>query len=276
VRVRKSPAVGYEFTPTPRAAIRAVSEGRLDASDYVILAAIYDRDVPRDLHVRFTLDQLADWVAWSYSADALSKRLRRLRDDGWFSYEQPRRKPYRYQVTLIPEPAPSERGPRSDPASHGAESPTGEAARPNTTPSGPSSETAESNASTTSETSGRANVVRPVQRVQRTPSSLEGKVGPEGSVGAARAREATGPPGDSGTAVIVAGRSKLPEREQAILDEISDVFGDAREIVGPLPPGRVLERVEGQGIAVELVAVDDEEFGAAKARGQYDVKSEES
>jgi len=63
-----------------------------------------------------------------------------------------------------------------------------------------------------------------------------------------------------------------PEREQAILDEISDVFGGAREIVGPLPPGRVLERVAGRGIVVELVAVDDEEFKAAKARGQYDTR----
>jgi hypothetical protein len=68
----------------------------------------------------------------------------------------------------------------------------------------------------------------------------------------------------------------LPERERAILDEISDVFSGARDIVGPLPPGRVLERVEGHGIVVELVAVDDEEFRAAEARGQYDVVEEES
>ena len=76
--------------------------------------------------------------------------------------------------------------------------------------------------------------------------------------------------------MTVADGSKLPEREQAILDEISEVFGGAREIVGPLPPGRVLERVEGLGIVVELVAIDDEEFKAAKARGQYDVIGEES
>jgi len=76
--------------------------------------------------------------------------------------------------------------------------------------------------------------------------------------------------------VTVAGRSRLPEREQAILDEISDVFGGAHEIVGPLPPGRVLERIEGHGVVVELVAVDDEEFKAAKARGQYDVVGDES
>jgi hypothetical protein len=68
----------------------------------------------------------------------------------------------------------------------------------------------------------------------------------------------------------------LQEHERVILDEISEVFGGAREIVGPLPPGRVLERVEGHGIVVELVAVDDEEFKAAKARGQYDVVREES
>ena len=161
MRVRKSPPLGYEFTPTPRAAIRAVSDGRLDASDYVILAAIYDRDVPRDLHVRFTLDQLADWVAWSYSVDALSKRLRRLRDNGWFSYEQPRRKPYRYQVTLTPEPATSERDPRSDRASHAASSATGDAGRPSTTLRDPSGETSEFDAATTSETKGRGAPVRP-------------------------------------------------------------------------------------------------------------------
>jgi hypothetical protein len=59
---------------------------------------------------------------------------------------------------------------------------------------------------------------------------------------------------------------RLPEREQAILDEISDVFGGAREIVGPLPPGRVLERVEGHGIVVEFVAVEDEEFDPPACR----------
>jgi hypothetical protein len=46
----------------------------------------------------------------------------------------------------------------------------------------------------------------------------------------------------------------------------------ARPIRGPLPPGRILERVEGfdSAIVVELVAVSDEEYEAAKARGAYD------
>jgi hypothetical protein len=84
--------------------------------------------------------------------------------------------------------------------------------------------------------------------------------------------EANAPTGD----LIPDDPQQLPEGEQAILDEISDLFRGAREIVGPLPPGRVLERVEGHGIVLELVAVDDEEFQAAKARGQYSVIGEKS
>jgi hypothetical protein len=89
-------------------------------------------------------------------------------------------------------------------------------------------------------------------------------------------RVSSGPSGDPSAEPVFAHRPRPSEREQAILDEISEVFGGAREITGPLPPGRVLERVEGLGIVVELVAVDDEEFKAAKARGQYDVIGEDS
>jgi hypothetical protein len=85
-------------------------------------------------------------------------------------------------------------------------------------------------------------------------------------------RVASGPTGGPSADPIFAPCPRLSEREQAILDEIGDVFAGAREIVGPLPPGRVLERVEGLGIVVELVAIGDEEFKAAKARGQYDTR----
>jgi hypothetical protein len=269
VSLRKPTGLGYEFTPIPRAAIRALADGRLDVWDTAILAAVYDRDVPRNLNVRFTLDQLGEWIAWPNTIDALSKRLRRLRDDGWLSYEQPRARPYRYGVTLTPEPPTSERHPRSNPANELAAPAPGDARGPSTTPSGPSSDISESDVATTPKRVGVAVDVRPGQRVQRNPSSLEEKVGPTVPKDP-RAREASWPSGDQAVAVTVAGRSKLPEREQAILDEISDVFGGAREIAGPLPSGRVLERVERHGIVVELVAVDSEEFKAAKARGQYD------
>jgi hypothetical protein len=106
---RKGTELGYEFTPTPRAAIRAVEEGLLDHLDYVILSALYERWFRGQAFVRFTLEQLRVWTCWAYTPDALSKRLRDLREKGWVSYQQPRKRPHRYEAKLNPEP--SERGP---------------------------------------------------------------------------------------------------------------------------------------------------------------------
>lgn len=63
---------------------------------------------------------------------------------------------------------------------------------------------------------------------------------------------------------------KLPEREQEVVGELSDVFKGAREIVGPLPAGRVLERVEGKGVVLELVEVSEADAAArANRTGPY-------
>jgi hypothetical protein len=255
----KSGPLDYEFTPIPRAAIHAVRDGQLDGWAYLILAALYDRDVPHNKRVRFTLDQLADWIAWPHTHDALSKRLRRLRHDMWLSYEQPRMKPYRYHVTLITEPQLSEHGPRSRPASHAACSAPEEVVHPSTRVSGPSSASAETEAPKPSQARDGSDAVRPPQRVQRNPSSLEETVGPTVPMDPARAREVSGPTGDQIPDAILARREKLPESEQATLDDFVGLLG-AREIAGPLPPRRVLDRVEGVGIIVELVAVRDAEF----------------
>jgi hypothetical protein len=156
--VSDRPELGYEFTPQTRAATRALADGSLDAYDYAILGALYDRDVPRNLRVRFTLDQLREWTSWAHTDDALSKRLRRLRHAGWLAYDQPRlvvyrpapnakpKRIYRYALTLVPEPAFSEQttslsalGPSSQADSQAESEATPDAGGPSSEGSGPSS-----------------------------------------------------------------------------------------------------------------------------------------
>ena len=88
---------------------------------------------------------------------------------------------------------------------------------------------------------------------------------PRVSVDVARAHEEDGPTQNPTEALIVRSlgavrnrkpEPRLPDQEQAILDAVLATFERAREIAGPLPPGGVLDRVEGAGVVVELVAVD--------------------
>ena len=133
-----SERLDYEFTPTPRAALRAVEDGGLDHADYVIVAALSDRRMRGRSRVRFTLAELRTAIAWTSTDNALSKRLRRLRDEGWIAYEQPRRKPYRYDARLCSDR--SEVGPSSAAAKQ-AESEAPELGpAPSTEPSSPSTE----------------------------------------------------------------------------------------------------------------------------------------
>ena len=87
--------ISSEFTPVPRPALRrGIESGELDPWDDRSLAALHDRGFPRGRPcVPFTLDQLRPWINWTKTDDALSKRLRRLRDKGWLTYETPRKRP---------------------------------------------------------------------------------------------------------------------------------------------------------------------------------------
>jgi hypothetical protein len=189
--------LGYDgFTPIPRTATRALGR-RLDYGRFAILAALYDRDVPRNLRIRFTLDQLREWIEWSETDDYLSKRLRELRRDGWISYEKPTRQAsergpvYRYIVTLHPQPVPVRAGSELEAAGHAASDGFSTSEVPELEGSRSELERHDSREVKRSSKSRGADSVRASQRVQRSPSSLDGKVGPGVYVDPACAREET-------------------------------------------------------------------------------------
>jgi hypothetical protein len=113
-------ALGYPFTPVPERATLALRNGQIAPMDFCIIAVLYERaDVRRlangDGTPSITLKQLAEAVGWTESPDALSKRLRRLRDrpEKWFTYTVQNRR--RYVFALAPNV--SEMCPSSESAS---------------------------------------------------------------------------------------------------------------------------------------------------------------
>lgn len=103
-----SHTLGYNFTPVPERAMQALRSGSLAPTDFVLVAFLYERANTHLLARRaptpsLTLSQIGEGIHWTKSDDALSKRLRRLRDapERWFSYSVSRRN--RYEFTLYPE-----------------------------------------------------------------------------------------------------------------------------------------------------------------------------
>ena len=127
------PLLGFSFTPCPRAFRVARRQGRLSADEYDVLAELYDRaHIPTLIAggetPKLTLAQLSESVGWPNTNDALSKLLRRLRDDHGLAYRIEQR---RWYVFRLPRPgdnseaipsssaprAPSSRDPQSVTAS---------------------------------------------------------------------------------------------------------------------------------------------------------------
>ena len=104
----------YPFDPLAKRAMAALGDGLLSHTDYVILAFIYGRADwaklgARHTTPRLTLTAIAEGINWGKTHDALSKRLRGLRDkpERWFDYRVEGRRTYRF--TLFPEaPEPAE------------------------------------------------------------------------------------------------------------------------------------------------------------------------
>ncbi|MBA3364693.1 MAG: hypothetical protein H0U03_02750 [Actinobacteria bacterium] len=96
------------FTAIPDRADVLLRAGR--HSDYAILAVLYRRQNFDTLTASASLDQLAEWVGWTRRLDSLSKRLRKLRDEGWLGYDTATaQRTRRYVFHLVPEQ--SESGP---------------------------------------------------------------------------------------------------------------------------------------------------------------------
>jgi hypothetical protein len=222
--------LGYEFTPTPRAAIRAVEQGVIDHLDYVIISALYDRWFPGTASVRFTLNQLRVWSSWTLTDDALSKRLRRLRERGWVAYQQPQKWPYRYEAKLIS--APSERGPSRSAADKAASGGERRRIDPSRGRSHPSDGTdgivvSEPAGKTLSQTVGPS-----VSDVQSNPSSLEEAL-VQTSPWTTRARaQGEGPTGDPIADEMLARWRKrapwareLPPRQRQVALDLYELLG---------------------------------------------------
>lgn len=113
--------LGYGFVPVPHWLMGELRSGSLSYPDFVILAYLYFQARHDALSTRagstpsMTLAQLAEGIAWTQSHDALSKRLRRLRDrpDRLLSYRVESRS--RYVFTLYPDD-PEKAEPRPSPS----------------------------------------------------------------------------------------------------------------------------------------------------------------
>jgi hypothetical protein len=111
---RKRPPLGFEFAPVPRAALRALSDGALNADDLAVLAFLWDRAERATRTMVATLHQVREGVGWTRTDDALRKLLGRLERKGWLDYRTtPGQHGARYSFHLRPEPERSEDVPRS-------------------------------------------------------------------------------------------------------------------------------------------------------------------
>jgi hypothetical protein len=122
----------YPFTPVPDRVGLALQAREIDRHDYAILGYLYrraDRDRPnlqdgdgrRFFPARQSLEQVAEGVRWTLTLDALSKRIRRLRERGWLAYDPISGRGARYAFRLYPEnrsdivpPFPADDAPTSD------------------------------------------------------------------------------------------------------------------------------------------------------------------
>lgn len=111
-------ALGYTSAPVPSHVVAAFLRGEIACDDFALLAYLYDcanyeRLARREPSVRRTLRQLADALHLDVTDNALSKRLRRLRDRGYLSWTverlpgRPQKGRDVYAFTLHPE-GPSE------------------------------------------------------------------------------------------------------------------------------------------------------------------------
>jgi hypothetical protein len=107
-------ALSYDFHPVPSSLRAARQAGKITAVEYDLVsslygAADYDLLASRAETPRLTLRRIAELVRWTMTLNALSKMLRRLRDDHVFDYRTERGKGkqggvYVYVFTLYPEP----------------------------------------------------------------------------------------------------------------------------------------------------------------------------
>lgn len=109
--------LGYPFAPIPERVTQAAWRGSLDRWDYLILGTMYERANYTRLERReptpmMKLRQLAELIRWPHSHDALSKRLRHLRGEGWLIYTVVDARGT-YLFTLLPD-APTASRNRSD------------------------------------------------------------------------------------------------------------------------------------------------------------------
>jgi hypothetical protein len=109
--------LGYDFVPLPRTVQAARREGRLSTVEYDLLGFLYERAdlgplARRAETPRLTVARIAEEIHWEPELDSLTRLLRRLRSEGWFSYRTELRKGKQggvavYVFTLYPDPASS-------------------------------------------------------------------------------------------------------------------------------------------------------------------------
>jgi hypothetical protein len=108
-RGRKTP---FSFVAFPHRVLRRVRAGEIDAWDLAILSALYARGQWYDWTAYISLEQLRGDIAWRWTDDALSKRLRRLKAKGELKFvSTPGQHGHLYEIRLLYDGPVSEQGP---------------------------------------------------------------------------------------------------------------------------------------------------------------------
>ncbi len=120
--------------------------GEIDHFDQMILDGFYELASRKSNWVigPFTLEQIAEMLAWPLTLDTLYRRLTKIRSTGWIDYPtRPGKKHHKYLITLLGNRRErSEHGPSTPPLNHAG---TGTAAThddPSVSPAGPKTEQA--------------------------------------------------------------------------------------------------------------------------------------
>jgi hypothetical protein len=90
------------FAPVPQFVLDALKAGTLSVGEFALVAVFYGRADRKTWIAKFSdLGAIAAVAAWPTSLNHLSKTLRRLRDEGWISFEsKPGLKRHRYDIRL--------------------------------------------------------------------------------------------------------------------------------------------------------------------------------